>query len=163
MSSRATPGSRPAAATPTSRTRDDLEELYGEFTGQLKTFRDQKGLSAAVYTQITDVETELNGLMTYDRMLKCDPAQIALANHFQYPVPTYREIVPTSEKTSQTWKYTITAPAADWYQTSLRRRGLADRARAASARRTRPASAVIGTAWTHRRHLAAPHVQPRHA
>jgi len=26
-----------------------------------------KGLSAAVYTQITDVETEVNGLITYDR------------------------------------------------------------------------------------------------
>ena len=28
------------------------------------------GLNAAVYTQITDVENECNGLMTYDRYLK---------------------------------------------------------------------------------------------
>ena len=28
------------------------------------------GLSAAVYTQTTDVETEVNGLMTYDRALR---------------------------------------------------------------------------------------------
>ena len=28
-----------------------------------------KGLSAAVYTQTTDVEGEVNGLMTYDRKL----------------------------------------------------------------------------------------------
>ena len=27
----------------------------------------EKGLSASVYTQTTDVETETNGLMTYDR------------------------------------------------------------------------------------------------
>ena len=27
----------------------------------------EKGLSAAVYTQTTDVEVETNGLMTYDR------------------------------------------------------------------------------------------------
>jgi hypothetical protein len=27
----------------------------------------KKGLSAAVYTQTTDVENETNGLMTYDR------------------------------------------------------------------------------------------------
>jgi len=27
----------------------------------------KKGLSAAVYTQTTDVEVECNGLMTYDR------------------------------------------------------------------------------------------------
>ena len=50
--------------------------------------------------------------MTYDRLLKCDPAAIAKANRFQYPVPTYREIAPTSEKVSQTWKYTFAAPVA---------------------------------------------------
>lgn len=27
----------------------------------------EKGLSASIYTQITDVETETNGLVTYDR------------------------------------------------------------------------------------------------
>jgi len=27
----------------------------------------KNGLSAAVYTQTTDVESEINGLMTYDR------------------------------------------------------------------------------------------------
>ncbi len=101
------------------KTPADLEELYAEFANDLKTFRDQKGMSAAVYTQITDVETELNGLMTYDRVFKCDPAKIALANHFQYPVPTYREIIPTSEKTGQTWKYTLTAPPTDWYATNF--------------------------------------------
>ena len=93
-----------------------LEELYGEFSGLLKTFRDQKGMSAAVYTQITDVENELNGLMTYDRISKCDPAEIARANHLQYPVPTYREIMATSEKASQTWKYTLAAPPTEWFQ-----------------------------------------------
>lgn len=30
-----------------------------------------QGLAAAVYTQLTDVESEWNGLMTYDRVLKC--------------------------------------------------------------------------------------------
>ncbi len=94
----------------------ELQDLYGEFTGLLKGFRDQKGLSAAVYTEITDVEIESNGLMTYDRVLKCDPAQIALANRFAYPVPTFKEIVATSEKASQTWKYTFAAPAAEWSQ-----------------------------------------------
>jgi len=36
------------------------------------------GLSAAVYTQTTDVEGEVNGLMTYDRkVMKFDPARLA--------------------------------------------------------------------------------------
>ena len=30
------------------------------------------GLSAAVYTQLSDVESELNGLLTYDRYVKCE-------------------------------------------------------------------------------------------
>ena len=29
----------------------------------------RKGLSAAIYTQTTDVEGEVNGLMTYDRAI----------------------------------------------------------------------------------------------
>ena len=33
-----------------------------------------QGLSALIYTQVCDVERELNGLMTYDRqVLKFDP------------------------------------------------------------------------------------------
>lgn len=40
-----------------------------------------KGLSAAVYTQITDVEAEVNGLLTYDReVVKIDSERIAQVN-----------------------------------------------------------------------------------
>jgi len=37
-------------------------------------------LSAAVYTEITDVETECNGLLTYDRLYKADPLRIKESN-----------------------------------------------------------------------------------
>jgi hypothetical protein len=46
----------------------------------LANFRTNKGLSAAVYIEITDVEIELNGLMTYDRVLKADPQKIRQSN-----------------------------------------------------------------------------------
>jgi hypothetical protein len=40
-----------------------------------------KGLSAAVYTQVSDIETENNGLMTYDRrMMKMDPSLLSLVH-----------------------------------------------------------------------------------
>ena len=40
-----------------------------------------QGFSAAVYTQTTDCETELNGLMTYDRaVVKLDPARLLHIN-----------------------------------------------------------------------------------
>ncbi len=35
------------------------------------------------------------------------------------PGPTYRQVVPTSEKASQTWKYTLKAPPADWFKPSF--------------------------------------------
>ena len=41
----------------------------------------KEGCSAAVYTQTTDVEREVNGLMTYDRKVdKLIPARVAAAN-----------------------------------------------------------------------------------
>lgn len=96
------------------QTSEELVDLYAEFTAMLKNFRDNNGLSAAVYTQITDVETEVNGLMTYDRIPKMSVEDIALANRFAYPAPTYTVVVPTSEKESQTWQYTFDKPADDW-------------------------------------------------
>ena len=92
----------------------DLEDTYGEFTAMLKGFRDKNGLSAAVYTQIADVEIESNGLMTYDRILKVDPKAIALANRLAYPVPVVQTVVLTSEKAAQTWRYTFDDPQGDW-------------------------------------------------
>ena len=93
-----------------------LVDLYAEFIGKLKGFRDEKGLSAAVYTQLTDVMTEINGLLTYDRVPKMDVKQIAKANRFEMPSPVYTFIAPTSEKQSQTWRYTMDTPAPNWYR-----------------------------------------------
>lgn len=47
----------------------------------LAAMKDKLGLSAAVYTQTTDVEGEVNGLMTYDRkVIKADPALLRQLN-----------------------------------------------------------------------------------
>ncbi len=44
----------------------ELQKTYIELAGQLKPLID-KGLCAAIYTQLSDVEIEVNGLLTYDR------------------------------------------------------------------------------------------------
>lgn len=44
-----------------------LMQKYTDFYAQVRDMVTAKGLSASVYTQTTDVETETNGLMTYDR------------------------------------------------------------------------------------------------
>ena len=97
----------------------DVVDTYAEYTQMLKKFRDENGLSAAVYTETTDVETEINGLMTYDRVLKVDVDKINKANHFELKGPTYKEVVATSEQTAQTWQYTFDKPDDDWMKTNF--------------------------------------------
>jgi beta-galactosidase/beta-glucuronidase len=48
------------------KTKEELYKRYAEFIDRLPRLIEH-GLSAAVYTQTTDVEIETNGLMTYDR------------------------------------------------------------------------------------------------
>ncbi|GAA2423157.1 glycoside hydrolase family 2 [Actinomadura vinacea] len=58
-----------------------LTDRYVAMSEQLRRLRTCNGLSAAIYTQTTDVETELNGLLTYDRaVVKPDVKRIADAN-----------------------------------------------------------------------------------
>ena len=52
---------------------DELFKTYSTFTDRLQQLI-QLGLSAAVYTQTTDVEVETNGFMTYDRKVIKVPA-----------------------------------------------------------------------------------------
>jgi len=54
---------------------DTLFLTYSGYMDQFVPFI-KKGLSAAVYTQTTDVEIETNGLMTYDRKVVKMPAEI---------------------------------------------------------------------------------------
>lgn len=95
------------------------EELTEAFVGLLRELRfliGKPGLSGAVYTQTTDVETELNGLMTYDRaLLKMDESKVrrAIADLF-LPPPTLEVIAPTSEETGINWRYSLIAPPPQW-------------------------------------------------
>ncbi|WNF01803.1 AbfB domain-containing protein [Streptomyces luomodiensis] len=55
--------------------------LVGLLDGLRENSMPAGGLSASVYTQITDVENEANGLMTYDRqVVKVDQARVRAAN-----------------------------------------------------------------------------------
>ena len=57
----------------------ELLRRYKLYAERLKTLIDI-GCAAAVYTQTTDVELELNGLMTYDRMEKLDASLLRAIN-----------------------------------------------------------------------------------
>lgn len=59
---------------------EEVMKIYEDFLDMLKVFI-QTGCAAAVYTQTTDVEGEVNGLITYDRaVVKVDIPRISAAN-----------------------------------------------------------------------------------
>ena len=62
------------------KSSEEVMKQYEEYAEMLKVFV-QTGCAAAVYTQTTDVEGEVNGLMTYDRaVIKVDIPAIAEIN-----------------------------------------------------------------------------------
>ena len=121
-----------------------LAALYDSFTQQLASFRSSPGLSAAVYTQITDVEVEINGLISYDReVIKADVEQIHLSNSLHSR--TYQTVLATSEQTGQTWQYTTSTPAEGWQQSDFDDSGWQTGTGGFGTEGT--PSAVIGTVW----------------
>jgi hypothetical protein len=63
---------------------DTLLKSYSGYLNQLILFIN-RGLSAAIYTQTTDVEVETNGLMTYDRkVIKVPEQKLKAANQKLY-------------------------------------------------------------------------------
>ena len=101
----------------TKRYQELLRNAYG--------LEESRGTSAVVYTQLTDVEQELNGLLTYDRAVtKVNVAIVAAANQGQFlPLPPDPnpniDLVPVSDDEPHTWSYTTAKPAGDWTQVGL--------------------------------------------
>ncbi len=61
--------------------KQGLEKAYARLFNRTIIPQIPKGLAATVYTQVTDVEDELNGLMTYDRkVMKIDKALLQAIN-----------------------------------------------------------------------------------
>ncbi len=132
------------------RDPEDLTRTYEKFLKDAYGLRESAGLSAIVYTQITDVEVECNGLLTYDRaVIKPDVDRIAAANRGDFskmpPPPVVKVIVPTSQAGPQVWRYTTDAPPADWFTPGF---GDAAWKQAPGGFGTRETpGAVVGTQW----------------
>ncbi|PQV63506.1 Glycosyl hydrolases family 2, TIM barrel domain [Abditibacterium utsteinense] len=81
--------------------------------------KENRGTSAVVYTQLTDVEQEINGLLTYDRaVIKTDVKIVAAANKGQFlPLPPNPnpELVPTADEEPIDWQFTTEQPANNWF------------------------------------------------
>lgn len=85
---------------------EEILERYRLYADRLKVLIDT-GCAAAVYTQTTDVEVEVNGLMTYDRLEKVDASALKAIN----------EDVIGAQK--------VNAPAASWITPEVKARASA--------------------------------------
>ena len=101
---------------------DNFASLYDGYIDEALNYKSPANgqLNAAVYTQITDVENECNGLMTYDRLLKPEMDRIYSSD---VKVITGQEtaatVVPTSQSAPQTWQYTTNSVPSNWYATNF--------------------------------------------
>lgn len=96
-----------------------LDEWKQRYTCSIDVLRGlrRQGIAAGVYTQTTDVEGEINGLLTYDRIEKVPASWLKGLHDKLLATPDaadYAPVAPTSEAEAQSWKYTTDAPAAGW-------------------------------------------------
>ncbi|MGJ3237592.1 MAG: glycoside hydrolase family 2 protein [Anaerolineae bacterium] len=69
--------------------QESLTEAYRELIEALRPMIAEQGLAAAIYTQTTDVETEANGMVTYDRaVIKMDVATVRELSESLYGLET---------------------------------------------------------------------------
>ena len=126
--------------------RDDVLATYIQLNERMHPMIG-KGLSAAVYTQTTDVEVEVNGLMTYDRaIIKPDIEKFKASNNaLRFPPPTYLTLIPTARESASEWLYTVEKPADGWekpdFDASAWRKGQSGFGTAGTP------NAVVGTTW----------------
>ena len=59
---------------------ENEDDFLEDYTRIMDTIFDSVGLCGYCYTQLTDVEQEMNGLLTYDRRPKCDLTKIRAIN-----------------------------------------------------------------------------------
>lgn len=126
----------------------ELTEEYERFMQRVYALRDSHGLSAAVYTQLTDVEIECNGLLTYDRqIMKPDVERIAAANRGDFSrMPQRRTLVAAADEGPPAeWAYRTEPPPAGWFAPEHDDAAWA-RGRAGFGTRITP-GARVGTEW----------------
>jgi hypothetical protein len=104
----------------TYRTQTELDQNYLQLMRRLYPLIGE-GLAAAVYTQTTDVEIEVNGLMTYDReVLKIRPELFAQWHkRLLDPIPKPEKIIPDARGRESQWKYVTQKPGEGWEKTTF--------------------------------------------
>ncbi len=134
----------------TYKNQEELNDAYIALIDKLPMLIAQ-GLAAAVYTQTSDVEIEVNGWLTYDREIwKIDPARAAEATRAVYGPPPHLTTVvecaiDADGEDAPQWRYTTDEPADGWQQPGFDDAGWKT-GRAGFGARGTP-GAIVGTDW----------------
>ncbi|MGH7940148.1 MAG: sugar-binding domain-containing protein [Limisphaerales bacterium] len=97
--------------------RDELARRYVQMLKQVWRLHILRGLNAAVYTQCADVETECNGLQTYDRAVaKIAPSVLFAANQGGFWGKTIEVTLADGLFGRPLWKYTTDKPPDNWFE-----------------------------------------------
>ncbi|HZL36272.1 MAG TPA: glycoside hydrolase family 2 TIM barrel-domain containing protein [Tepidisphaeraceae bacterium] len=126
---------------------DELTAGYERMLAKAWTLKG-KGLCAVIYTQTTDVETECNGLLTYDREVvkpNVDRLHAVNTGHIEN-IPQPHVVVPSAQQDKAiVWRYTTDAPPDGWnkagFDDSAWKQGPGGFGTA------RTPGAIIGTTW----------------
>ena len=105
---------------------EDYTTRFNQFTSALQGLQLSKGLWAGVYTQVTDVEQEVNGFLTYDRkVFKVNDEQLAsirsnIERTINQRLSDAVSVVSAGDNaTNIQWRYTTAEPESGWEQASF--------------------------------------------
>ncbi|MGQ8338828.1 glycoside hydrolase family 2 protein [Sunxiuqinia sp. A32] len=91
-----------------------FEEAYRKFIESIRCLNAGGGCDALVYTQISDVEHELNGYLTYDRKVsKIKPEVMKEINEGLYSPPELKTVIPFSSEWESSKAETVRLPAGE--------------------------------------------------
>jgi hypothetical protein len=130
------------------------EEFLARYKGLTDVLLDNPNMFGFCYTQLTDVEQEQNGIYFYDRAPKYEVARLRAINQRPAAYETqpprvrplaWRTLVPASQTTAQTWRYTTNQPSADWFQPAFADAGWPQGPGGFGSSGT--LGAVVGTEW----------------
>jgi hypothetical protein len=128
---------------------EELKNRYAQLMINLRRLQG-RGLAAAVYTQLTDVETESNGIYTYDRKVAKLPVSWLATEHKKLyePLPevSVHVVLPTSRLQAQDWRYTLSRPDENWSSPSFDNSSW--KSGAAGFGGGNPPNVTINTKWT---------------
>jgi hypothetical protein len=123
-----------------------LTARYAKLMNRAWALRASAGLSAVVYTQTTDVETEGNGLLTYDRAVsKLDLTLARQVNRGEFHDQPLRVLAANALTAKVVWQYTTQTPGPDWFKPGFTTSGWKEGLGGFGVQNT--PGALLGTEW----------------